>query len=145
MAYTRDGLEEKLQGEFEAFYADEEIEYDGHFDVQTLDISFSPKVVTLSRPGDFVLNVDGESKTFSGTLIEAFHLGKFDYDEVKDQHETLLAFETAGRDVGILNAMQNADYEEADIEDMMEKYADKLNELIDHYGSNKVDVTYELA
>lgn len=145
MAYTRDGLEEQLQGDFETFYADDFIEYDGHFDVQTLDIKFSPQVITLSRAGEFLLQVKGESKSFTGTLIEAFHVKKSDYDKIKDQHDTLLAFEVAGRDVGLMNAMENTDYEESDMEDMMEAYADKLNEMIDHYGIVKVVETYELA
>ena len=144
MPYTRDGLEEKLQGEFEGFYAEDHIEFDGHFDVQTLNISFSPKVVTLSRPGDFAMLVDGKTKSFSGTLIEEFHVKQSDFDDLKNQHQTLLAFETCGRDVDMMNALEHTEYDQDDIESMMENYTDHLNRLIDHYGTNKVIQLYEL-
>ncbi|WP_214737376.1 hypothetical protein [Exiguobacterium sp. s162] len=146
MPYTRDGLEVKLKGEYEAFYCDDFIEEDGdgYFDVQELNVSFSPNVIKLSRPGEFRLLVDGESKDFRGTLIEEFHVSKLDYDEVKDQYDTLRDFEGCGRDVGILNAKQNTDYEEDDIMDMAKNFVAKMNELVDHYGMKKVVELYKL-
>lgn len=146
MPLTRDGLEVEMKGEYEAFYCDDFIEEDGdgYFDVQSLDLAFRPNVITLSRPGEIRLLVNGESKDFHGTLIEEFHVSKFMYDEVKDQYDTLFAFEASGRDVGILNARERSDYQEDDVFDMAQNFVTKLNELIDHFGMDKVVELYKL-
>ena len=146
MPFTLDGLEVQLRGEYEAFYCDDFIteDADGHFDIQSLDLSFHPNVITLSRPGEFRLLVDGESKDFRGTLIEEFHVSKFVYDEMKGQYDTLLAFEASGRDVGILNTYENTAYQKDDVLDMAHSFVTKINELMDHFGMERVVELYKL-